>query len=877
MFASAIPHLGWTPLTLRRSRSYRRRMHLVEREAELDALSEYLDESRGGGALVLVAGEAGAGKSALVSRFLADLTVPVAAGCCDGVSTPRPLGPVIEIAAQLEVDASLPRDDLFAAILGAVKRTLTVVLIEDVHWADDATADFLLYVARRLDQVPTLLIATYRDEEIGSDLPLTRLVGELGRLSGTRRVPVHPLSEPGVRELIAGSALDAAEVYRLTAGNAFFVTELLGSGQHRPASVREVILARTAKLSASGRRALEVASQLGNHFHANLLVAASGEDADGIDNCVERGVLVRLGTELGFRHELSRATIADEIPPIRKAAVHRAILRVLDKERDVDVARLADHAAAANAADAAFRYGCAAGRRAARLGSHRQAVQHYRTALSFAPERAIRDRAALLDALGVECMVTDQLDEALSAAEESLALWTEVGDEIRIGAAHNTLDKIAWYGGYGERALKHAALAVEILERHGPTVELARALASVGAYGAILNSADQGLAVNRRAVEMAREVGDRHAESDALNSIGCGLEAAGRLEEGVTYLERALSVALAGDYGHLAGRAYANLAQVLADNYRFAESDALLADGLRYTDDHDLTLRFICLTGVLAETELNRGRWDDALADAQGMLDRAGTLTLGKVPALTIIGTIGMRRGENAAHAKLLDVQRRAADTGDSDRIALVALALAEEAWLHGDLTRARTTVDDVLAERREELSRHLVGPLVSWQARLGGRPAAPDGVPREWALQVAGEWDEAAAAWAAVERPYDRALALFQVGTAPALTEAFEIFDRLGARPAAARVAAELRDLGERVPRGQRRTTRANPAGLTAREVEVLQLVAAGLTNAEIAGKLFIADKTVEHHVSRVLGKLGVASRREAARAAVALELPAP
>ncbi|HEU5266940.1 MAG TPA: LuxR C-terminal-related transcriptional regulator [Jatrophihabitans sp.] len=851
-------------------------MHLVEREADLAALSEYLEETgAGGGMLVLVSGEAGAGKSALVTAFLAEVTLPVAAGFCDGVSTPRPLGPVIEIAAQLEVDAALPRDELFAAILDELTRTSTVVLIEDVHWADDATGDFLLYVARRLERVPALLVATYRDEEVGSDLALTRLVGELGRLGGTRRLPVRPLSEPAVGELHAGSELDASEVYRLTAGNAFFVTELLASGQHRPASVRDVILARAAKLSASGRRALEVASQLGNRFHANLLIAASGEDADGVDGCVERGLLVRFGSELGFRHEVARATIADEIPPIRRAAVHRAILRVLDKERDVDVARLADHAAAANAADAAFRYGCAAGRRAAQLGSHRQAVQHYRTALNFAPERATRDRAALLDALAEECMVTDQLDEALSAAEESLALWMEVGDAVRVGAAHNALDKIAWFGGHGERALKHAAQAVEILEPHGPTVELARALASVGAFGPILNSEDQGLAVNLRAAEMAREVGDRYAESDALNSIGCALEATDRLDEAIGYLERALSLALAGEYGHLAGRAYANLAQLLADNYRFAEADALLADGLRYTDDHDLTLRFVCLTGVLAETELHRGRWDDALADAQGMLERARTMTLGKVPALTVIATISMRRGETAAHAMLLDVHRRAADSCDSDRIARVALALAEEAWLHGDLARARATIDDVLAGRRHQLTRHLGGQLISWQARLGGRPATPAGTPREWALQIAGKWQEAAAAWAAVDRPYDRALALFEVGTAPALTAAFEILDRLGARPAAARAAAALRDRGERVPRGLRPTTRANPAGLTAREVEVLQLVAAGLTNAEIADKLFIADKTVEHHVSRVLGKLGVASRREAARAAVALDLP--
>jgi DNA-binding NarL/FixJ family response regulator len=144
--------------------------------------------------------------------------------------------------------------------------------------------------------------------------------------------------------------------------------------------------------------------------------------------------------------------------------------------------------------------------------------------------------------------------------------------------------------------------------------------------------------------------------------------------------------------------------------------------------------------------------------------------------------------------------------------------------------------------------------------------------------LEIEGRWDEAARMWDELGHPYARAMALIQVGTAEALNEAFGILDQLGARPVAAVAAARLRALGERVPRGPRHTTRANPAGLTAREVEVLRLVADGLTNPEIAARLFISDKTVEHHVSRILGKLDVPSRRDAARAARDLDIaPAP
>src|SRR5215813_11425285 len=220
-------------------------MTLVERAPQLAALSEYLEDTRDGtGALALVGGEAGAGKSALVSAFLADVAVPVVAGMCDGMATPRPLGPVIEIAAQLEVETTLERYELFTAVLAALTRQSTVVLVEDLHWADDATADFLLYVARRLDRVPAMLIATYRDDDIGPNARLTRVVGELARLGPARRVPVRSLTESGVAAMVAGAGLDSAEVFRQTSGNPFFVTECLAARSSRPGTVHDVVLAR---------------------------------------------------------------------------------------------------------------------------------------------------------------------------------------------------------------------------------------------------------------------------------------------------------------------------------------------------------------------------------------------------------------------------------------------------------------------------------------------------------------------------------------------------------------------------------------------------------------------------------------------------------
>jgi tetratricopeptide (TPR) repeat protein len=199
-----------------------------------------------------------------------------------------------------------------------------------------------------------------------------------------------------------------------------------------------------------------------------VLIEASGVDAEGVDNCIEQGMLMAVEAELGFRHELSRLTIAEQIPPIRRAAVNRAILRALEHRGGVDVARLARHAAAANLGDRASRYSLDAARCAAAVGSHGQAAFHYRTALRFASGWPTSERAELLDALAAECMVTDQMDEALAAAEEALRLWREVAAPLRIGAAHVALSYIAWYLGRGNMSHEQASQGFAVLDHTRP-------------------------------------------------------------------------------------------------------------------------------------------------------------------------------------------------------------------------------------------------------------------------------------------------------------------------------------------------------------------------------------------------------------------------
>ena len=363
-------------------------------------------------------------------------------------------------------------------------------------------------------------------------------------------------------------------------------------------------------------------------------------------------------------------------------------------------------------------------------------------------------------------MVIDQMDEALEAAEESLRLWNEVDDQIRIGAAHITVDHIAWNLGQGNLAYQHALQAVEILERHGPTIELARALASAGASEMELADRQQALAMLRRALDIAQAVDDANAESDALNTLGCSLATEGQVDDGLASHRASVGHRIGARPRTPRRAGLREPRDFLADNHRFDRSDAVIAEGLQYSDDHDLLLRSVCLSGVLAESEMKRGHWDDAMADALGVLEQTGTMTVGRIPALTVIGTIKMRRGEADANAVLREALRLAEATGEVQRIAPVAFALAEQAWLHGDRDGVRRSIQAVLDRIEAPITRQDRSQLASWAARLGDGPKVPAGAAPELALQIDGRWQEAADAWRTAGRPYEQALALVEVGT---------------------------------------------------------------------------------------------------------------
>jgi ATP/maltotriose-dependent transcriptional regulator MalT len=873
-------------------------MALLERERDLEALDRYLHEAAAGkGRMVLVGGEAGVGKTALVAQFCEAVAARgrgrVLRGACDALSTPRPLGPLQDIAQQTggALDrlllADAPRDRLFRALLDELSGGLTptVAVVEDIHWADEATLDLLRYLARRLDAVRALVIATYRDDEVGATHPVRLVLGDLATTPAMRRIFLALLSGAGISALAAGSGFDAEALHRLTCGNPFFATEVLASGMtapgELPVTVRDAVLVRAARLSPAARVVLDSAAAIGSPIECELLVAVAGASAEAIDACVEGGMLVATPPGgFAFRHELARLAILGAISPVRLQALHRGILAALQTAPAVsDLARLAHHAEGAGDTAAVLCFAPAAAQRAAALRAHREAAAQYARALRHAQTLPPVQRAELIEAYAYECYLTDRLDDAIVLRREAVAIWRAEGDRLREGDTLRWLSRLAWFVGNGEEAVAAAEAALAVLEPLPPGRELAMALSNRSQLHMLATEIDAAIVWGERAIALAQTLDDTEVLVHALNNVGSARFKTGN-EQGRVELERSLALARAAGLEEHVARALTNLSWNALRARDLAHAETYFADGIAYVTEHDLDSWLLYMLGWRSFLRLLQGDWPAAMTDADTVLDVPHASAVSRTAALVTRGLVRARRGEPDAAAPLDEALALAEATGEVQRLQPVRIARAETAWLEGDSARASA---ELVAVAPLILERGLLWDRVElflWARRVGaasriGVPADAADLPTPCRLALAGDWAGAAAAWDALGCPYEAGLALLD-GDELAIRDALARFERLGARQTAARAARLLREHGVRaVPRGPRPSTRRNPAQLTARELELLPLLAAGHRNAEIANRLFLSPKTVEHHVGHILAKLGVQSRADVAAAAARLGAP--
>jgi len=854
---------------------------LLEREAPLDQIRHAHEEAMSaGGRLVLVMGEAGIGKTALIEAFIAGCArnCAVYRGGCEALFTPRPLGPLFDIAAQLggELLAMLRSDTdnhrIYAHFLALITRPEfagSVFVFEDIHWADAATMDLLKYIGRRITQSNCLILASYRDDEIGATHPLNHVIGDLPRPL-TRRIHLAPLSVGGIAELGGCDQRRAREILRVTDGNPFFVHELLSSAGHGvPATVTDAILAKAARLSDDARLLLNLVSVAPGKCELSILEGAFSNALQLIDECAELGLLTIDGPYVAFRHELARLAVEDALPAGQRSRCNALMLAEIRARMPDALARLAHHADMAGDNDAVQQYAPAAARQAARLGAHREAVALYRQALQSAGALDERRRAELMADLAYEFYVTGKISDAIDTHRRCLELWKQCGDEVRQARSLRWLSRLHWFLGKRDAAEHYAEQALHASEALDDKREYAMACSNRAQLYMLDSDADQTVAWAGRAIELAECLGDIETLAHALNNLGTALGQRSP-DEGRPHLERSLRLALENDFQEHVARAYTNLSSIAVATKRYDDARRYLDAGLEYTAERDLDSWLYYMQGWRARLRLETGDWDAAADDAMTVVHNSQGATLVVSPALTALAILRLRRGDPDFESVLEQAFACIAEAREVQRVGPLMAARAELAWLTGSAAADAAVIVDTRDWALRQHERWITGELCAWLRRLGIDDALPDDLPAPYDLLLRrGDWAGAAAAWQELGCPYEAALALAE-GDEGARRTALDRFTALGAEPAADRLRRALRAAGVRnLPKRQRRSTRDNPGGLTNRQVAVLAALAEGLSDAEIATRLFISPRTVGHHVSAILGKLGVQSRTEAAVAA--------
>jgi DNA-binding CsgD family transcriptional regulator/tetratricopeptide (TPR) repeat protein len=862
--------------------AYDRYVKLLERDAELAAITSRWRRARSGiGSWMLVAGESGIGKTALVRTFVEGLgrDVRVAWGACDPLRTPRPLGPLHDAADELGgrvrellSDGAFVHE-VFEAMFDELGARSSVLVVDDLQWADEGTLDVLRLLLRRADATRSLVVGTYRDDELGAAHPLRGLLGDAARTADAACVALRSLSVDAVAAIAGERRVDAARVHAVTGGNPFFVGAVLANdGEELPGTVRDAVLARTMGLDEDARDLLELLACAPQAL-PNRVLSALGVGMPSLRALDATGLIERGRRGVAFRHELSRRAVESSIPPGGEAALHARMLDALESVGGADPAVLVHHAVAADDGARVLRYASRAGEAAARAGAHTEAAAFFETALAHGTAASPAQRAELLELHAAELYLTDRLPDAIGAAERAMSLREHVGDRCGVGANHHALAVYEWYSANREVAEQHAASAVELLE---PAVELPL-LGHAYAMEAYLAVQKSDAARARRFHERARAVAERAGDRqlDARVQI---IDAVLAIMDGDVRGRDQILALVARDaeyFDDVYSAGYSNLAYMDVEQRRLQAADDVLTVSVPLTVERDIRICNAWQLGVRARLALLRGDWDAAVADAEQVLSGPAAPLARTWPSL-VRGLVALRRGEDGS-GDLENAWELARRFGEPLRMLPAVAALAERAWLSGG---ADTRLEDAAA-RLGELGAAIgvewsIGELAVWLRRLGYEIDV-DGLrlaePHRLLLEARPV--DAATAWGELSAPYDRAIALLDAGDDGSALAALDVLDRLGADAVGGRLRRELRARGVAdVPGRRRATTRANAAGLTARQLEVLALLEQGLTNAEVAERLFISPKTADHHVSAILAKLGVRSRREAADAARRLEL---
>ena len=575
---------------------------LIERDDPLDLLSRILRRSAdGNGSTVVLAGEGGIGKTSLLQAFAQRVggDCRVLWGGCEALFTPRALGPLQDMAHRLDprVAALLAQTaapgQLFPLLLHVLQgaRDTTVLVFEDVHWADNATLDLVKYLGRRVSLLRVLLVLTFRAEEVGPDHPLAHVLGDLPAAAVTR-MTLQPLSARAVETLAGEAGRPAAALHQLTSGNLFFVTECLASDELPPAwippSIRDAVWSRLSRPEKGDRKALESLSIIPGVVEPWLAQALLGpESGSAVDRCVERGVLLRdSGGNLQFRHELARQATLDRLPVSAQRSLHRRVEAAMSEAppsiEPVSLSRRVHHAAGAGDILGVLALAPQAAAQAARLGAHQQAASHLAAALQYVAEAPKPLAAQLFEDWAYEAGLALRIDDTvIDARRRATDLWRELGRLDKVGLNLRWLSRLHWYRDEAGQAARYADESVHVLESLPSGSELATAYSARAQLHMLHDRFDEAIAWGQRAIALAEQLGETETLIHALNTVGFS-QLESDQTEGREQLERSLSLALEHGFHEQAARAYTNYGEYAVLFKEFALAERLLTEGIAF-------------------------------------------------------------------------------------------------------------------------------------------------------------------------------------------------------------------------------------------------------------------------------------------------------
>jgi len=850
-------------------------MKLLERESYLKILSGLFHNlSQHYGHSVFISGEGGIGKSSLIDAFVnqLDRSIIILKGGCDSLFTPRPLGPLYDIASCLSKDfneilnSSVDKTLLFSAFLNELrsKNNPFLLIFEDIHWADEATLDLMKFLSRRIDTIHGLFIVSFRENEIAHQRLFRTFYGEVPRNLLTK-LKLEPLSEEAVKKLAQNTIHDYREVYRLTKGNPFYVTEILANyNDEIPDNIKDTILNVFYKQTETVRHLWEMISIFPGKVNYALIDQIEPNFISSIENCIASGVLLYDGKHIFFKHELFRTAIENEIPALKKIRLNQKVLDYLisDRALEKNYALIVHFAKNSQNGKTVEKFSPMAAKIAELQGSHFEASKLYFTAIEY-HDTHDENLGQLFESAAYECYLTNQIKKAIVAQEKALQIWRKFNNKVKIATSLRFLSRLNWYDGKKIEAERFGIEAIEVLEEEFPIAIKAQAYSNYSQLKMLSFEKELALEYGEKAIKLAKEIGDDEILCHAL--INVGTVAYYDDKTGLSQLKKSLSIALNNNFQEHVARAYTNIVSTSIERKEYKEASQSLKEALSYCDENDLYSWSYYMLVWKARYHFELCEYDVAETIIKDVLSNPYNPAIIKLGALTVLGRTLNRKGDFSGINLLQEAIDLAINTNEIQRVLPLTIALLEYEWM---------TKNSDLSDKMVEVAQRLLseipyerfyGEMVYWLIKTN-RPYTP---VKKWhelyELDITKNYKKAAEQWQSLGCLFEYALSIYELSE-ESKREALTILDETGSIGALECLKQDLRAKGfKKIPRGKRETTKSNPAFLTNRQIEVIKQLKEGYSNLEIADRLFISPKTVDHHVSAILYKLEVDNRQKA------------